>query len=336
MRTVRYAIILFSLAVLFGGCGSDNANEQDTKSPDPIVSVRIAPVRRVAISERVSVDGMTDVLDRERIIAPIDGTVVTLTVDVGAKVNAGDTLTVIRTRDSEAAIAGARRLLDQATTQHQRDQAKRAMEVAQESQQLVTITAGRSGEVVNRMVSIGQTINADAELIELVDLSTLEFVASIPLSDLTQIRVGQQADITFPSLPESVFSGRVKAVSAQSDPGSQSAPVRLEFTTQQNRLNGLLRVNMMGTASITVGEHTDALVVPSKALLRDDLTDTYTIFTVGPDSLARQLSVTVGIVSDSVTEVNAPTLIEGEQVITEGNYEVSDSTRITASTGGTE
>jgi multidrug efflux pump subunit AcrA (membrane-fusion protein) len=167
-----------------------------------------------------------------------------------------------------------------------------------------------------------------------VDLSTLNFIASIPLSDLGRVKVGQTGCITFPSLPDRRFTAQVTAVSAQSDQGSQAAPVRLRFTDPEPAVENALRVGMMGTAAITVDEHRDVLVVPSTALLRDDLANTYTIFIIGSDSLALAVPVTAGVMTDTLTEIAAPSLQAGDPVIVKGNYEVSDSTRITVQPGG--
>jgi RND family efflux transporter MFP subunit len=333
MKTVRSVITFVLLGILVWGCGSESAQDKNAATPDPVVSVKIAPIQRKTMQVTITVDGFTDVLDRERVIAPVDGTVVSLEAEVGASLKAGDTVAVLRTRDSEASLAGANRLMEQAKTPEQREEAKRALEVALETQQLVPVIVGRRGVVVAKMASAGQTVSADAELFELVDLSTLNFIASIPLQDLTRIKIGQSGRITFPSLPDRNFNGQVTAVSAQSDQGSQAAPVRLRFTDPAPTVEKVLRVGMMGTAVITVGEHPDVLVVPSAALLRDDLADTYTVFTVGPDSLARQVPVTVGVMTDSLSEISAPLLHEGDPVIVDGNYEVSDSTRVTVTAG---
>ncbi len=336
MKIIYSIVALILIGIFFVGCGGESAKDNSASVPDPIVSVRIAPIREKTMPVTITVDGFTDVLDRERVIAPIDGTIISLDTEVGGSIKAGDTIAVLRTRDSEASIEGARRLMEQAKTPQQRKEAGRAMDVAKEMQQLVPVIAKRDGVVVAKMASAGQSVAAGTELVESVDLSTLYFIASVPLQDLTQIRIGAFGLITFPAIPNHDFAARVIAVSAQSDQGSQAAPVRLRFTDSVSFIEKTLRVGMMGTAAITVGEHANVLVVPSAALLRDDLADTYTIFTIGPDSLARSVQVMVGVANDSITEIAASSLHVGDPVIVEGNYEVSDSVRVTVQSGGAQ
>jgi RND family efflux transporter MFP subunit len=186
---------------------------------------------------------------------------------------------------------------------------------------------------VQKMVSDKQSVTANTVLLQVVDLATLDFVANVPLQDIPHLKAGQPCRIHFLSMPDSTFQGSVAAVSAQSEAGSQAAPVRISFLTPVKEIESILRIGMMGTVDIVTGVKKDVLVVPRSALLRDDITGTYTIYTVDPDSLAIAIPVTVGVVNDSLAEVSAPSLTEGEPVIVQGNYEVTDSTRVTLEGG---
>jgi len=332
MRQTALSYTLTLLIALLSGCGGSQDN-QETAQPTPVVSVRVVPVVRGTLDVTLRAYGETDVLVRENIVSPIDGTVISMNVEVGSLVEDGDTLSIIRTRDSEASIDGAQRLIDEAATPQQQAEAKSAMQVAVESQQLIPIIAHRRAAVVEKMFSDKQIITANTVLLQLVDLSTLDFVANVPLQDIPRVKTGQPCRIRFPSLPGLQFDGLVAAVSAQSEPGSQSALVRISFKTPVEDVESTLRVGMMGTVDIVTGVLKDVLVVPRSALLRDDITNTYTIYTITPDSLAVALSVEVGAVSDSLAEVAATSLKAGEPVIVEGNYEVSDSTRVTVKGG---
>ncbi len=328
MKKLAIATAISIVGLLIWGCGGDSAGKEEISPPDPIVGVEIAPILQRTVPVTIVVDGSTDVLDRQTVVSPIDGTVLSLSVEVDTKVKVGDTLALIRTRDSEASISGARRLLAEATNAVQRDDARKALQIAEEGQHVVPVLAGRNGVVVDRMVSAGQTVLANSELLRLIDLSTLDFVANIPLQELSRVTVGQRCLVRFPSLADRSFVGSVASLSVQSDQGNQTAPVRIDFDSPATATTSALSIGMMGTATIAVGEHSDVLVVPVPALLRNDIENTYTIYKVDADSLARAVPVTVGVVDDSLAEVASPLLHAGESVIVKGNYEVSDSTRV--------
>jgi RND family efflux transporter MFP subunit len=316
------------LIVLLSGCGN-SSGEKDAAQPAQVVTVRVAPVTRGDLDVALQAYGQTDVLNRVNFVSPIDGTVTSLNVEVGSSVKSGDTLAIIRTRDSEASIAGAQRMIDEAASDQQRSEAQKAMRIARESQQLVPIIAHGYGEVVQKDVSVGQTVTANTELLQMVDLSTLDFIANVPLQDIPQVKVGQRCKIRFPVLPNREFEGSVAAVSAQSEAGTQASLVRIALHIPTREIESALRIGMMGTAEIITGELKDVLVVPRAALLRDDITDTYTLYTVNRDSLAIAVPVQVGFIGDSLAQISTPLLDTGQTVIVEGNYEVSDSTRVT-------
>jgi multidrug efflux pump subunit AcrA (membrane-fusion protein) len=163
----------------------------------------------------------------------------------------------------------------------------------------------------------------------MADLSTLDFVANVPLRALSEIRVGQPCEVKLLSTADGKYSGRVVSISAQSDPGSQTVPVRIQFEPNKSDPDPAPRIGAMGVANITVGHHREVFVVPTSALLRDDINDTYWIYTITPDSLAREIPVKVGVIADSVAEIAAPGLSDGQAAIIQGNYEVSDSMRVT-------
>ena len=110
---------------------------------------------------------------------------------------------------------------------------------------------------------------------------------------------------------------------------SQTVRVRLRFSSMPQAARSLLRTEMIGTASIRTGIRAHALFVPKAALLRDDETNTYRIMTITPDSLALHVPVTVGVMTDSLVEVQNPFLEKGTPVITVGAYALADSTHVT-------
>ncbi len=333
MNQIEKAALPLLLTFFLWSCSGDNSQSDNALPPDPIVAVQVSLVARQTLPVNITVDGITDVRDRERVVSPIDGMVLQLSTEVGATVNSGDTVALIQTRDSHAAIVGAQRILDAATTDQAREEGRKAMQVARESQQVVPVLASRSGVVVDKMVSSGQVVSANADLVQIVDLSTLDFVARIPLQDLPRISAAEACLVRLQALPGQTFSATVKAMSAQSDRDNQTAPVRIDLPSLPAKLKKSLRVGMMGTASITVGQHPDVLVVPIQALLRDDIRNTYTLYRVGPDSLAHAELVDVVATNDSLAGVSSPSLREGMAVIVKGNYEVSDSSHVTIEVG---
>jgi membrane fusion protein (multidrug efflux system) len=202
------------------------------------------------------------------------------------------------------------------------------MELALGGQNNLEVHAATGGIVATRSATEGELVAENAELVTLLDLSTLIFVADVPLPDVPHVRPGERATLIFQALPDDRFSAVVEAVNPRSDPQSQTVKVRLRFAGQDEKKKRLLRTEMNGIARIVTGRHTGVLIVPKSALIRNDETDTYTVVVATPDSLARIIPVEVGTRTDSLAEVAGKGLLPGAAVIVEGNYALADSTRI--------
>lgn len=320
-------MIIFG-SIFTAGCNSGSKNTDDPSSVLTL-TVEAVPIRAGTVEETVSAIGETTVTDEQTIVSPFAGTVVSVNVQPGAPVSSGEKMAVIRTRDSEASITGARRLLADARTKEQKENAQRALEAAQANQQLVPIVAQQKGTVADKLVSAGQAVAEGAELLRLVDLSTLDFVAEVRLADIGSIEVGQTCHIEFPSLPDRKFSGTVVAIEPQSDINSQAVPVRINFGRPSKENGKSLRTGMRGIVEIVTGVREDALLVPQAAVIRDDITGRYHIFTISPDSLAISIPVSTSARIDSLIEISSPTLEAGMSVIVDGSYEAADSMRVT-------
>jgi len=319
-----------ALCGALGGCTQHHGgdDEGESSAANAVVAVRTAPVIRGNMETVVTATGSTDAVRREKIVAPIAGSLLSLKVLEGVPVRRGDVLAVIQPKETRAAITGAGALLRGAHTEEERAEAARAMQLALDGQNNLEVESTIDGVVATRSATEGELVAENAELMTVVDLSTLIFVADVPLRDVELVRAGQRAAVSFQSIPGELFVGKVDAVNPRSDPGSQTVRVRIGFTGGDSHTRALLRSEMSGVARIVTGTHAGVLIVPKSALLRNDETDTYTIALATADSLARVLPVRVGARTDSTAEVSAGGLLPGMRVIVEGNFALADSTRI--------
>ena len=321
-------LVCVALAGCTGRHGAGDEDENSASSANAVVAVKTAPVVRGVMETVVRATGSTDALRKEKIIAPIAGTLISVKALEGTPVRRGDLLAVIQPKETRAAITGAETLLRSAGTDAERREARRAMDLALAAQNNLEVRATAPGVVASRSATEGELVAENAELMSIVDLRTLVFVADVPLEEIARVRAGEPAVVTFQALPGETFGGRVEAVNPRSDAGSQSVRVRIGFTGDDARRMKYLRSDMGGLARIVTGKHAGVLIVPKPALLRNDETDTYTIVVATPDSLARVVPVEVGALTDSTAEVAAPGLLPGTRVVVEGNYALADSTRI--------
>jgi len=154
------------------------------------------------------------------------------------------------------------------------------------------------------------------------------FLADVPVARIAEVHSGGRAQVRLPAIPGGTLEAVVEGESPRTDPASQSVRVRLRFTGVPASLRGVLKAEMGGSAWLATGTTSGVLLVPPAAILRDDEAGVSRIVLAGADSLAHVMIVTVGGRTDSSVEVAAAGLDAGMPVIVEGQYALSDSTRI--------
>jgi len=328
MKTVQRTLISLTMLALLAGCSKGRSEGEPDAPPITVVPVKVAPIQLGNINQTVSANGQTEALHRETFVSPVAGTIVSLSISEGSVVKPGDVLVTILTRESQAAINGAEALVAAAATPERKIEAERALELAQSTQNLISIKAKSAGIVSVRSVVDGSVVAEGTDLFTVIDPLSIAFVAQVPLHDLSTVARGQAAAIRFPETPDAMLPAVIDAVSPQSDPQTQTVRVRLTFAGLSHEHRAHLKDGMGGMARIVTGAHTNVLLVPRPALLRNDETGAFTIVTVSDDSLSQVTPVTVPILTDSVVEVSNAELHEGMAVIVEGNYALADSTRV--------
>lgn len=118
----------------------------------------------------------------------------------------------------------------------------------------------------------GDRTYAGAPVLELPDLSAVFLVARLDEADRGQLRVGQAATIRVDAIADREYQAAVSDISllARVDfsggwPPAKQFDLKITFTNPDERL----RPGMSAAARIGVGQLTDVLIVPAKAVLTD-------------------------------------------------------------------
>jgi multidrug efflux pump subunit AcrA (membrane-fusion protein) len=328
-KMVLPLFLILSGSLFHEGCRQKQSDEEGGQSAaKAVVAVKVGTVIERDAAVIVDAIGKTDALRKEKSYAPIAGRIMTFKALEGMPVKTGAVLAVIQTKESEATILGAESMLKSAATVEQKTEAEHTLKLARSTQNSVTVCAKFDGVVSTRSVSEGELVAENAELFTIVDLSTIDFLADVTLGDISSVQRGQHAFVHFQSVPGRQFSAIIDAMNPQTDIQSQTVKVRLRFTEGNSSVLSPLRTDMIGTVQITTGVRRHAMFVPKAALLRNDEDNTYSVVVLTADSLAKVIPVAVGTSDDTSAEIRSEQLRAGMMVVTEGNYALTDSTRL--------
>ena len=174
------------------------------------------------------------------------------------------------------------------------------------------IKAPWNGIVTAVNVDVGQTVNGNTAIVEIVDPSVVEVDGVVDEIDVLFIREGAQASVTMDALPDQVLDGSVGAIApeAQSQQGVVTYPISIRVQVPP----GLdLPEGLSAVASVVIREARNVLLVPLGAL-----TGTFDqpVVRVMADDRVEERQVVLGN-SDDFWAVVQEGLAEGELVVME-------------------
>jgi len=324
------AALAFGLAFGFGFGSSACHKAADPAPDDPkepkagevAVPVRVASVTRAPLSRVVSAPGQTNALTQEKVRAPFAGTLVELTVTDGDTVRKGQTVGAIVSRDTDAALSGAREMERSARTPEEKADAERAVALADRNLVRATIRAAANGVVLSHGAATGDRVSEDQELLTVAELGSLVFVANAAQSDLALVRPGQAVSVELAGRPRAA-AGVVHDVLPAANPGEFTAPVRVDLRETPPGM----AIGLFGTARITV-ESRDAVTVPDAAILRDDVSGVTRVALVR-DGKAHWVDVVTGLRGDKGTEIVSPALEPSDSVVVSGQVGLPEGAHVT-------
>ncbi|KJS31337.1 MAG: hypothetical protein VR64_11970 [Desulfatitalea sp. BRH_c12] len=174
-----------------------------------------------------------------------------------------------------------------------------------------TITAPFAGTVIEKHVTFGEQVGAEADVFTIADLSTVWVNINVYQKDLVNIRKGQTVGIEIGHGIASV-EGKIAWVSPQVDEGTRTAKARIELPNP----DGSLRPGLFVTAKVAFGSSPARLVVPKSALQTFEgktvvFVRTEEGFEPKPVELGRQNGTTAEILSG---------LVSGQTYAAEGSF----------------
>jgi membrane fusion protein, heavy metal efflux system len=181
------------------------------------------------------------------------------------------------------------------------------------SSALIPVLAPIGGEVVERLVSPGQVVQAgQTQAFTISDLSTVWVLANVYQADLAAVRTGDDVVVETDSYPER-FHGRISYVSPALDPNTRTLQARIVVDNPGEKL----KRDMYCTVTVTAGFIPNAIAVPDSSVLRDDNNQPFVYLATSANQFGRR-DVEIGESLDGKTRILRG-LSPGERVVGDGS-----------------
>ncbi|MDW5265261.1 MULTISPECIES: efflux RND transporter periplasmic adaptor subunit [Acidobacteriaceae] len=177
----------------------------------------------------------------------------------------------------------------------------------------IPVLAPISGEVVERLVSPGQVVQAgQTQAFTISDLSTVWVLANVYQADLASIRSGDGVVVQTDAYPGS-FHGRISYVSPALDPGTRTLQARIVVDNPGEKL----KRDMYCTVTVTAGLLPNVIAVPNSSVLHDDENQPFVYVANGENQFGRH-DVELGESQNGQTQILKGISV-GERVVGDGS-----------------
>jgi membrane fusion protein, heavy metal efflux system len=181
------------------------------------------------------------------------------------------------------------------------------------SSALIPVLAPIGGEVVERLVSPGQVVQAgQTQAFTISDLSTVWVLANVYQADLAAVRTGDDVVVQTDAYPDN-FHGRISYVSPALDPNTRTLQARIVVDNPGEKL----KRDMYCTVTVTAGSIANAIAVPDSSILRDDNNQPFVYLATGANQFGRR-DVEIGQSLNGQTQILRG-LSPGEKIVGDGS-----------------
>lgn len=179
----------------------------------------------------------------------------------------------------------------------------------------VPVRAPISGVVQSRDVAQGETVEADKQLLALVNLSSVAVEAAIYEKDFARVRYGTPVTVTVDAFPGRQFNGRITFLGSQLDPETRTLTARALLENP-----GQLRPGMFARGQISTATGRFAVAVPADAVQTME-GKTVVFVATGKAYEFKAREVTTGATAGGVIEIKSG-LKPGEKIVAKGAFVV--------------
>lgn len=322
---------------------------------DTVTPVSVVTAKKGEVREEVPLTG-TVASPRSSMISPKEaGYVERLLVDEGYVVNQGDVLLELDRKLADIEIARVRAQLQEAVAEvrefeRQRDEAEELVEkkhIAATSfeaasaqveiakavvqrlraelarQQTIaehhTVYAPFNGVIVEKLVEVGQWIESNGALFQLIELNPLRIEIPVPQFYFNRITVNTPVTIRYDARKNETFTGKVTTLIPVSNETTRTFTVFIQIDNQLQSVTPGMSARV--TFLLRENEEQASLLVPRDAIVQQP-NGSKSVWIVSQDAnnvTARPVTITTGKNVSNNVEIISGELSDGDVIVVKGN-----------------
>lgn len=336
----RLVILMLASATLFVSCKSGDGQKQEVKP----VRVSTVKVMNGAAEGGQCFSGTIEETYGSVLSFAVSGTLQSVNVSVGQRVNKGQLIAVVDEATLRNAHDIAASTLNQAQDAYRRmkqlhdngslpeiqwievqsklAQAEASERIAKKSLTDSRLYAPFSGVIAEKNVEAGQNVMAGVPVVKLVKTNQVKVKIAVPENEIANVKTGQSLSVVVSALGGKQFTARIIEKGVEANPLTRSYEVKALL----NNPTGELMPGMICDAFIRSGAQSSCIILPSHIIQLDKNNQQFVW--INDNGKARKRVITTGeLTAQGVTVMSG--LAEGDEVLTEGQQKVSEGMTIT-------
>ncbi|MGI6734154.1 MAG: efflux RND transporter periplasmic adaptor subunit [Anaerovoracaceae bacterium] len=313
--------------------------------------VSVGSVERMDLEQTVSVNGIISGSQFAEVVSSLNYEIISILVEEGDRVKKDQVLAVLdgealqdeyrkavkALEESRFNYEASKRLYEEgAISQAEYIRAKNAYENDQitvnsfDISEKTNIRSPIDGTVTRVNVSLGRYANDTEDnkpMFVIEDLDQLKMDVKVSEYDIGKIKVGQTVTITADVLGKDRVTGTVSRISPTGelkDPASKEMVIPVRINVDQNEK---LIAGVTAKAKILIESRSQVLTVPIDAVLEDpDTGESYVLAVEG--TAVKKVTFEPGIEGDFHLEVLSGSLSEGDQVVLNPTFDLTDGMEV--------
>jgi len=185
---------------------------------------------------------------------------------------------------------------------------------------IIDLRAPRNGLVVASHIRLGEPVEPEKELLDIMDLHEVWATAQIPEDAVSKIKPGTKAHIRIPALGGTSIDGEL----LRFEPKASGEGGTIGAIFKVPNKNFLLRPGMRAEFSIVTSSRSNVMAVPREALQGDAAHRVVYVKHIEIANAFSRLPVQTGEKNDRYVEIISG-LFPGDEVVTRGSYALSFS-----------
>jgi RND family efflux transporter MFP subunit len=332
---------LFAAIFIMSCRGADSVNKN---AVDP-VSVITQKVEKTQVNREISASGNIEGNKTARLGFLVAGKINFIAGDEGSTIGAGQLLASLDPESyriakdmADANLAQVQDEFNRMTIMHQRkslsdsDYSKisNALKAARAQQRLqnknlidTKLYAPFKGVLLKKLPEVGEIIGTGMPLFVISDISSVKVNASVPETDLHQVKIGSEANVYISSVDTTV-TGKVTEVGSVSEPTTRSFNVKIHL----NNPGLAIRPGMTAEVKIMSGKKADMIAIPTQAVLRDLDNSSFVFVVDEKKSQAFKRRVSLGQIAGNNIEITSG-IGDHEMIVVGGQHKLSDGSAVT-------